>query len=449
MDNLRSRVENASRVFKLRKKLKYCLRFERNHKGSLTYEKGKENYDDIFPGILKCGMPLSDVDINLNYNRDGFPSVRFGKTIHCKSCCCPVCSSYLMHKRSDQIRQAIYLHKKCGDGEILHLTFTFSHCKDDSLADSLDRFTKAFNSFNDGKSCRSFRRIRDSIFCVGYIRSLEVTYGRNGWHPHFHVLYFVKKSAMQSHFGSDYISAFESSVSKLWLSVLSRHGLSGLDDVALRVQGGINVKNYLTKMPLELSGISNKRGRSGSFTFWNLVDSCRSDLVREYYHAMKGRAIIRFSKGLKSRFFIDSNDDTAYYPDDPIKIATAEKNWFRREILRHSRREFAIVYYILRGDPDGLRNFLNRFSSSDSFVFNESVIPPLGVDKLSSVLHHYLRKRGVTVSDVELYIVTTSFETKYKDRYFADVGSLIKLMSAEFDDFIASRARGEQTEAPD
>ena len=28
---------------------------------------------------------------------------------------------------------------------------------------------------------------------IGHIKALEVTHGRNGWHPHYHILIFTKQ----------------------------------------------------------------------------------------------------------------------------------------------------------------------------------------------------------------------------------------------------------------
>src|SRR5690606_25388944 len=41
---------------------------------------------------------------------------------------------------------------------------------------------------------RAAKNVRDFLGLKGTVRALEVTYGANGFHPHFHVLLFLDKS---------------------------------------------------------------------------------------------------------------------------------------------------------------------------------------------------------------------------------------------------------------
>ena len=65
------------------------------------------------------------------------------------------------------------------------LTLTFSHSQSESLKSLLERQRKAYKIFLETTKVKEIFK----HFGVKYkIRSLEATYGQNGWHPHFHVL---------------------------------------------------------------------------------------------------------------------------------------------------------------------------------------------------------------------------------------------------------------------
>jgi len=72
---------------------------------------------------------------------------------------------------------------------IAMLTLTVPHYAKDHLRDVLDGISSALRKLKDR---RAFKRLAQEIGLVGNIRTLEVTYGVNGWHPHFHILLFTK-----------------------------------------------------------------------------------------------------------------------------------------------------------------------------------------------------------------------------------------------------------------
>ena len=74
--------------------------------------------------------------------------------------------------------------------QALMITFTFPHVKTQALDDILTRFKDALDEM---RANGSWRRYFKSIDFEGLITSTEITHGFNGWHPHTHELYFVKK----------------------------------------------------------------------------------------------------------------------------------------------------------------------------------------------------------------------------------------------------------------
>jgi hypothetical protein len=75
------------------------------------------------------------------------------------------------------------------DNEVYMLTFTARHVAVMALAALLNLISAAFRSVIRG---RPWRRLCDELGIAGTIRSLEVTHGANGFHPHLHCLLFIE-----------------------------------------------------------------------------------------------------------------------------------------------------------------------------------------------------------------------------------------------------------------
>lgn len=114
---------------------------------------------------------------------------------------CPVCSAKISERRRSDLSRSIDAWEAQG-GVVWLLTLTHPHTAGDALAGLLDAETKALHRFF---SSRSGVALRDALGMVGHVRGWEVTHGRlrpinNGWHPHFHVLLFLKCTPAASMF---------------------------------------------------------------------------------------------------------------------------------------------------------------------------------------------------------------------------------------------------------
>lgn len=132
------------------------------------------------------------------------------------------------------------------------------------------------------------------------VRALEVTLGRNGAHPHFHALLFVRKGAA--------LDGALGAVCAAWPGVVRR------------VLGEARVPNarngttltpchdgkYISKLGLEVSFAPGKRGKGR--TVWQLMADLAADarpsdvaLFGCYCDATKGLHQLQWSRGLKRR----------------------------------------------------------------------------------------------------------------------------------------------------
>jgi len=72
------------------------------------------------------------------------------------------------------------------------LTATFSHEKGDALAELVNGLQAALSDMFRGAS---WKRLKEYLGIEHSLRGFEVTHGPNGWHPHFHILLFLKGDA--------------------------------------------------------------------------------------------------------------------------------------------------------------------------------------------------------------------------------------------------------------
>jgi hypothetical protein len=225
----------------------------------------------------------------------------FGQVYRCGSVwICPVCARRLAEIRRAEIQEAVDNAGKAGAGVAL-ITLTFPHGTADALAPMLEKFGKAQRALKSGRAAKA-RAVRFGF--IGEIRTLEVTHGENGWHPHAHSVWITEKPL-----NLDQAAELRDELHKAWLSACLRVGLPapskehGVDVRAARR----DVAEYLGKwgFAAELSATTSKRAKRGGRTPWELLaDATLGDhrsrvLWREFAHAFFGRRQLFWSRGLR------------------------------------------------------------------------------------------------------------------------------------------------------
>ena len=223
---------------------------------------------------------------------------------------CPVCSSKISERRRLEISKAVKSWVASG-GEVLLVTFTFPHSRDDNLKDLLLKQSEASKKFK-GRSSYS-KHLRSFYGIKGTIRSLETTFSNeNGWHPHLHELWFVDRGFS--------ILQLRNYVYDAWSRACVD---SGLDCPSLKngvdIRSGDFASAYVAKWGLsyEISKSHIKKGKSKkSKTPFQMLDEYDKgdfrlgSLFREYAEAFKGKRQLFWSRGLKDYFDIDKKSDT-------------------------------------------------------------------------------------------------------------------------------------------
>jgi len=205
----------------------------------------------------------------------------------------------------------------CG---LLFITLTVQHVSGTALKDSLEWLRLSLRAITRGSASRDLRRAREDIGWNGYIRTLEVTYGKNGFHPHFHLAVFLDSPDV----ASEALDRFTEALTSAWIYQVTKHGgkapsrAHGVD--VRRWEGDpATLGQYLSKaVGQELTGAEFKtRSKNGSLTMWQVMaaaaqgDSRMFQAYEEYIEATRGVRFISSSKGMLPRMDEDQEEADA------------------------------------------------------------------------------------------------------------------------------------------
>lgn len=220
---------------------------------------------------------------------------------------CPVCSAKIRNTRAQEIADAAANWHRAGN-TVLMVTLTAPHDLGMPLAELLPVIAKSFSSVIAG---RPWLRLKESVPVVGTIRSVEVTHGANGWHPHLHVLVFIDGNA-----DARQLALFGVHVRSKWRTFITKAGYrppSDLHGVKIDVctsaaEAGLYIaKTQDGKSPgNEMARSDLKSGRAGHRTPFEILgeladtgDLAVLPLWHEYEKATKRHQAITWSKGLR------------------------------------------------------------------------------------------------------------------------------------------------------
>lgn len=228
---------------------------------------------------------------------------------------CPVCAVKIAQRRVGEVARAVKVTQEHG-GAVGFMTVTIPHYQGQDLGQLLDGFLGAVRSF---KGRRRYRDLMSRLGHLGEVRSLETTYGDNGWHPHTHSLNFFPE-------GVGAWAEVREELAAMWGQVVEgrglgkvheEHGLSFVE-VGSRESGedAQVVAEYAVKSDDGLGsrwgaadelvrGNSKQARRAGRTPFAILADytlagdEASGALFRAYAQAFKGKNHLRWSQGLR------------------------------------------------------------------------------------------------------------------------------------------------------
>lgn len=265
---------------------------------------------------------------------------------------CPVCANKISEHRRKEMQIAQQKHDAT-DGVRYLITWTFPHQKTDELAVIYDKLAKARRLMTAHRSYKNY-----SEQCVGSIRTVEITLGSNGWHPHVHEIWFAKHK-----FEKDQM---KSTLHKLWTQACLKAGLP-----APSFEHGVDIKesqfasDYVAKWGFEMTRWHQKQGHAGGMTPFQLLDAHIDEENEEkatwykakffeFWQATKGTSQLRWSKGLRQHFGVDEIDDEAIANDEQEVLTNYELfMWLEPEewkFIRDFRKGVKRVKSDLRAD---------------------------------------------------------------------------------------------------
>lgn len=336
--------------------------------------------------ICSCHRNVASDGVSVYRSVDG-SDARFGNLISCGSVwSCPVCSGRITESRRADMQKAQSAWLMDG-GSCSLMTLTFPHEVDMPLAELLEKFGLALTHFKNSRTYKNLfgtsvaqisqaidkgkplkNVIQGEFPRLGTVRSLEVTHGSNGWHPHVHEVLFMEDDAIVNCTRAHEILAAQ------WVESLLKCGLGDRSKInymlqhALDIRGGDFVSDYINKFgrePIEIQGwtiaheatkANSKIGKGGRkigddfhYTPFQLLgyatdgDEKAAALFIEFSKAFEGKRMNYWTNGLKDWFKIDEVDDedlaaesATEEPDEELVIRLDIIQW--RTVLETNAR---------------------------------------------------------------------------------------------------------------
>lgn len=218
---------------------------------------------------------------------------------------CPICSRTVSAIRRDELNRLLKWGRSKKLVPVL-LTLTGRHRREDRLDALMLAMKGAKQRFHQSRLWRSVQGI------AGHVTATELTYGRHGWHVHFHCLLLIEARS------EDAAITALSGCRTAWETALNRVGLD-CNDHGFDLQGAGNAGDYVAKWgaaeELALSGEKVARDKEKGRTVWQLLaeaaegDERAARRWQEYALAFKGRRQLVWSKGLKAKADINERTD--------------------------------------------------------------------------------------------------------------------------------------------
>src|SRR4051795_2628410 len=212
---------------------------------------------------------------------------------------CPCCSAKIAARRAEELSQVMRTVLTSGGSASL-ITLTMRHHAGHKLKDLWQALSAAWHGVISGKQWIADQELGGLL---GWVRVVEATHGRNGWHLHVHVLVCWDRSV-----SLELAQDIGHRMWQRWTRVLERKGLTswkhrGGVDVRMATLGTDNLAHYCNKLAREVTSSHIKESRGGRSPFGIVTDGLRTgdaddlDLWAEWEQASYGRRQLTWSLG--------------------------------------------------------------------------------------------------------------------------------------------------------
>jgi hypothetical protein len=297
--------------------------------------------------------PIPDANFVIGCFNPDSESSGFKNLQTCDSYSCPVCAN----KRAEQDRRKLSVAMAQAQAKGLHVimvTFTLSHLVCSTLSATRKGLAQSYDAVFSGGW---YQNLKDEYGIKGKIKAWESNYGRNGWHPHIHMLMFLEYEL-----SPEQIAGFKKFVSKRYMKALDRRGFHASFQHGVDVRTAeSDIADYIAKFgrepqnktwgaDSEIARIPAKKAALDGLTPFQLLAAADGDtdelrhlsvihegatddelksiaaaLYVEYFKAMKRNPRIVWSDGLKE--FLELDDALAELDKNAPDIHAADE-WF-------------------------------------------------------------------------------------------------------------------------
>jgi hypothetical protein len=281
-----------------------------------------------------------------------------------------MCAPKIRGGRAEEVDRMVEWWRGQG-GSVLFATFTVPHDAGDALEVTWDLVARAWSKMIGRRAYKRLGQLVGVDGRIHYVRVADVTVGPNGWHPHLHVVLFVRGDLddwMLEHAG-DVLDG-------LWRHYVVAQGWRppqlGVGVKVERVRNHEQVSRYLAKVGVagighEAAGGAGKVAKVGHRTPWQLLGDLadkptRADwaLWHEYERGSWNRRLMTYSQGLKTAAGVAERSDQDLAEDAtgfvPV-VYLHSRAWWQ---LRKAGLEAAAIEAAADGAFDDLAALLQR-----------------------------------------------------------------------------------------
>jgi len=238
-------------------------------------------------------------------------------------------------------------------------TFTVPHTFSDILRDLLLKEAESFKMLRTGSVWQNHKQ---KIGFIGLIRSLEITIGVNGWHPHTHELWFVDQSCDAEELKKIILQKWEDACLKTGL--LASDKIEAFRKHSVDIKDNCTNSDYLQKfdkskawgVDREIAKSSSKSSSSGCHPF-ELLCECvgnlptskdkRSEMFLEFVESTKGKKQLYWSQGLKKLVgIIDKTDQEICEESEDFEMHLGDLDPKRWKIVTKEIGEPEILFLV-------------------------------------------------------------------------------------------------------
>lgn len=263
---------------------------------------------------------------------------------------CPVCAAKVQERRREEIAKGFDWAYDEGLQPVM-VTLTFPHRAWHELGDLVLQQRAALKMLRKGRGWDKFMKLAGY---QGLIRALEITHGRNGWHPHTHEVWMVGAEVKAEDLAAQ--------ISSKWASACMRAGLLKPEQLeafqahAVDVKGWCSTSDYLAKADdarhwgadREMAKGSTKAGLAkGMHPFGLLAEAGAGDrrsgeLFVEFVDTMKATRSrqLFWSPGLKKRVGLveKTDEELAEEEREPADLLGLLERGDWERVRRHRKR---------------------------------------------------------------------------------------------------------------